>query len=200
MTLATAKNIVRRILNFGPFGLYIFGQSSQIKLPRKILGKKYISIGKRTFIFSNSWLQAIDNYQGIAYQPELSIGDDVYIGSNSCIVAMNKVIISSECVLSEHVYIADNAHGIDPRMGLIMKQNLVCKGPVLIGKGCFIGYRAVIVSGVTLGEHCVVGANSVVTRSFPPHSMIAGSPAKLIKRFDFSSGSWTPITNSVENI
>ena len=92
--------------------------------------------------------------------------------------------------LSEYVYITDNAHGLHPERGPIMKQPLESKGPVHIGRNCFLGFRVSIMPGVTLGEHCVVGANSVVTRSFPAYSMVAGMPAKLIKVFDHSKKGW----------
>lgn len=47
-----------------------------------------------------------------------------------------------------------------------------------------------ITSGVTIGRHAVVGAGSVVTKDIPPYSMAVGNPAKVIKKFDFSSGKW----------
>lgn len=53
-------------------------------------------------------------------------------------------------------------------------------GPIRIGDDCFIGMRSILMYGVTLGDHCIVGAGSVVTRSFPPHSVIAGNPARCI--------------------
>jgi acetyltransferase-like isoleucine patch superfamily enzyme len=49
-------------------------------------------------------------------------------------------------------------------------------------------------SGVVLGDHCVVGANSVVTRSFLPYSMIGGVPARLLKRYCFESKSWRQVS------
>ena len=97
-------------------------------------------------------------------------------------------------MLSEQVYISDNSHGYDPNAGPILKQPLETKGPVLIGPGCFLGYRAVIMSGVELGAHCVVGANSVVTRSFPSFSMVAGCPARLVKRFDPATSRWLKVS------
>lgn len=71
-----------------------------------------------------------------------------------------------------------------------MEQPLESKGPVRIGARCFLGYRAAVMPGVTLGEHCVVGANSVVTRSFGSFSMVAGSPARLIKVYSAATGKW----------
>lgn len=53
-------------------------------------------------------------------------------------------------------------------------------GRITIGDQCFIGQNSILMLGVTLGERCIVGAGAVVTHSFPPHSVIAGNPARLI--------------------
>ena len=88
------------------------------------------------------------------------------------------------------MYITDHVHGFNPEGGLVREQPLVCKGDVIVGAHSFIGYRVSILSGVHLGKHCVVGANSVVTRSFPDYSMIAGIPARLLKRYSLETHTW----------
>jgi lipopolysaccharide O-acetyltransferase len=73
-----------------------------------------------------------------------------------------------------------------------LSQKLTSRGRVQIGRGTFVGYRASIMDGVSLGRHCVVGANSVVTRSFPDGSMLAGCPARRIKFYCPVSKQWLP--------
>ena len=107
---------------------------------------------------------------------------------------MDEITIGDGCVLSEHVYITDLMHGLHPDQGLIMQQPLQSKGPVRIGSGCFLGYRAAIMPGVTLGDHCVVGANSVVTKSFPAYSMLVGSPARLVRSYNRKTAKWDHTT------
>lgn len=158
--------------------------------PRLIEGRQSISIGADTLVREHSWLSAIQRYGKQGFDARIDIGNGVYMGRYCCIVAMNEVIIGDGCVLSEHVYVADNAHGIDPLAGPIMAQPLTSKGPVRIGEGTFVGYRAIVMPGVTLGRHCVVGAGSVVTRSFPDYTMVIGNPARAIKQFDTTAGLW----------
>jgi acetyltransferase-like isoleucine patch superfamily enzyme len=74
-----------------------------------------------------------------------------------------------------------------------MQQPLESKGPVHLGDHTFIGFGARIMPGVTLGRHCVVGTNAVVTKSFPDFTMLAGIPAKPIKRYDLASKQWLPL-------
>lgn len=62
--------------------------------------------------------------------------------------------------------------------------------PVRIGRNCLIGMNSVILPGTTLGDHCVVGCNTTVSGTFPSYTVLAGSPARIIKRYDFSTKEW----------
>jgi acetyltransferase-like isoleucine patch superfamily enzyme len=182
------KESVKALL-YRPRGV-TFGERSYILRPYLISGRDCVLIGKRSSILSGLHIEAIKEYAGVTHQPLIEIGGDVYIGRNAYFTAINKISIGDGSVLSDQVYITDEFHGIDPHAGLIMKQPLTSKGPVIIGRSCFLGFRASILPGVTLGDHCIVGANSTVTRSFPAYSMVGGSPARLLKRYSPEAQTW----------
>jgi Acetyltransferase (isoleucine patch superfamily) len=142
---------------------------------------------------SDCSIKAVYDCGGKLASPLVWIEDNVYIGHHTTIVAMEGVHLASGCVLSDYVYLNDSNHGIDPERGLIMQQPVFSKGRIDIGQNCFLGYRAIVLSGVTLGEWCIVGANSVVTNSFPAYSMIAGTPARLIRRYSHGQKAWLKV-------
>ena len=72
----------------------------------------------------------------------------------------------------------------------ICKQPIIHKGPIIIKKGSWLAFGCHILSGVTIGEHSVVAANSVVTKDVPPYSVVAGNPARIVKQYDFEKKKW----------
>jgi acetyltransferase-like isoleucine patch superfamily enzyme len=89
-----------------------------------------------------------------------------------------------------NVYITDQNHGYEDVSLPISKQSQPERA-VKIGSGSWLGYGSVVLPGVTIGEHCVIGANSVVTRDVPSYSVAVGVPARVIKRY--INGSWTEV-------
>ena len=189
------RSLLRRfvrsyVLSPKPYGLKKCGIDTYIYIPRRINGSRYIELGDRSTVDKFSWLSAINRYADEPFTPKIQIGNDVHIGRFACITSIDSIIIEDGCLFSEYVYISDHGHGIDPEAGLLVNQKLLSKGEVYIGPNTFVGYRACIMPGVRLGKHCVVGANSVVTSSFPDYSMIAGCPARVIKIYSTAEKKW----------
>lgn len=170
------------------------GPQSYIRRPRRIDHGRHVHIGARLRMLGHGVISPVLRYANMEFHPLIQIGDDVYIGSYAKIDCADRVEIGNGCVLSDFVHITDLSHGFDPTAGLIMKQKIRACGRVKLGDHCFVGLGSSILPGVTLGEWCVVGTRSVVTKSFPAYSMIAGSPARLIKRFSLERGRWESVT------
>ena len=148
-----------------------------------------ISIGAETYIARSTLLQAVVKYRGLDHDPHLVIGEHVYVGNGCTISCCQELVIEDRVVVGDNVYIADGRHGYeDVTMG-VAQQPLV-KGKIRIGNGAWIGYGAFIAHKLEIGEHAVVGANSVVTKSVPAYTAVAGSPAVPIKRYDLAAQQW----------
>ena len=164
-----------------PLGIGTCGRGSIVMIPRKIQGASSIHIHENTIIGRRSWIGAFQKYGDQYFEPIIKIMADVRIGSGFILTAVDSIVIENGCLISESVFISDHSHGTTPGVEPPTTQPLASKGPVKVGRHCFLGIRSVIMPGVTLGDYCVVGANSVVTHSFPAGSVIAGAPAKLVR-------------------
>jgi len=103
------------------------------------------------------------------------------LGCNMRIFAAGMIFIGENVLFSENVHLSDSEHVFDDERGPV-ESGVQFKGPISIGSNSFVGKNVVVLPGVTLGERCVVGANAVVSKSFPDGSVIGGVPAKLLKR------------------
>ena len=166
-----------------------FGKGSEIKPSfLMLIGPQYISVGRNCYIGSRVQLTAWDSsYIGGNETPEITMGDGVSIGDESQVTAINKIVIGNGVLTGKKVLITDNSHGEVTRemMDIApLKRQVVSKGPVIIGDNVWIGEKASIVANVKIGQGSVVAANSVVTKDVPPFCVVAGCPAKIIKKLD----------------
>ena len=125
----------------------------------------------------------------------LTIGSNTEIGNHSTLSAYNEIQISDGVLTGPHVFIADHNHNYENPNKPIYAQGVKSKtnSKVKIGSGTWIGTNAVIVGNVEIGKNCVIGANSVVTHDIPDYSVAVGSPAKVVKRYNFENEQWEKV-------
>ena len=159
--------------------------------PTTIFNERFITIGQDTLIGPDISLSAgmVPGQECITY-PVVSIGDRCLIGRGSGIVGHFSIEIGNDVWTGHNVYITDQNHGYEDVSRPISQQSQPERA-VKIGDGSWLGYGSVVLPGVTIGKHVVVGANSVVTHDIPDYSVAVGVPAKVIKRF--VDGQWEPV-------
>lgn len=192
MDIKMLKLKIKRNMTF-LFGLGYkkFGKKSVIDQPLYIRNKKYITIGDKVCIHQGSRIECYDGYDA-----NLIIGNNVGIGYNfQCLVTGN-CIIGNNTLIASNVLIATENHGTNPKL-LYSEQKLISKD-VNIGENCWVGEKTIILPGVTLGNNVIVGAGAVVTKSFEDNCIIAGNPAKCIKKYDEKVQEWKKIINEKE--
>lgn len=126
---------------------------------------------------------------------KLEIGNNVFVGANTLLGVACKIEIGDDVLISYDCMIQDSDnHNLhyqlrkndlkDWKNGQQHNWSTTPKMPVTIGNGAWIGAKVIVLKGVIIGEGSVVGAGSVVTKNVEPYTMVAGNPAKFIKRID----------------
>lgn len=138
----------------------------------------------------------IVNIDGI--EGQIKIGNHVTITSRCQIFSSSSVVIEDHVLIASNVFIVDCSHKyLDANIPYNL-QGFDYFKEVIIGKGSWIGQNVVITQGVKIGEQCIIGANSVVTKSIPDRCIAIGSPAKVIKVWDETLSIWTkPFDNTI---
>ena len=110
----------------------------------------------------------------------LTIGSRDYFNKNIKIVCFDKIEIGDDCIIADSVHIYDHDHQFDNVLKLIKEQGYKT-APVKIGNNVWIGAKATILKGVTIGDGAIIGANAVVNKDVPTNAIVAGNPAQFIK-------------------
>lgn len=127
---------------------------------------------------------------------KIEIGDRVYIGDDTIVSCAERVRIGRYTLISHNVGIFDNnSHSLDAAVRMRHWESLLAAGhgeenfdvasaPIDIGAYCWLGFNVAVMRGVTIGEGCIIGAGSVVTKDLPPWSLAAGNPARVIRQIE----------------
>lgn len=136
-----------------------------------------LSVGAGTLLEPNCWITIADGGR-------VQIGEGCFLNMGTMVAAQHEVTIGDHTMFANWCFVSDASHRYDDMTRPITWQGFTSKGPTRIGSNCWFGIGCVVTSGVTIGDRCVIGANSVVTRDLPPRSVAAGSPARVIRRID----------------
>jgi acetyltransferase-like isoleucine patch superfamily enzyme len=138
------------------------------------LGEGRLEIGPQVLLEPGVWITAPD-------RACVRIGGGTFLNLGVMIAAVDLVEIGEHCMLANGCLVTDGAHRFDDPDRPVPWQGFSSKGPTRIGANVWCGANVVVTSGVTIGERCVIGANSVVTSDIPAFSVAAGAPARVLR-------------------
>jgi acetyltransferase-like isoleucine patch superfamily enzyme len=173
-----------------------------IRMPSEIVNPQLIRFGRDVKIGPNSVIKATTRFPGRwlehpacehvsqTYSPEISFGDRVTATWALQLIAFERITIEDDVMFGGNVYVSDGQHGRARGDRPYKFQGIEGVAPVRIGRGSWIGQNVVVLPGTTIGECCVIGANSVVSGAVPANSLAAGAPARVVRVWDNEDSSW----------
>ena len=150
-----------------------------------------VRIGDDVYIAPGVWLNIPEFAAG--RPPALVLGNGCKIGRRCMFSARNLVELGEDVLFGPSVLVTDHSHEYSDIGKPIYRQGLTLGGTVRIEQNCWLSHGAAVIcaSGeLVVGRNSIVGANAVVTKSVPPYSVVAGNPAKVVRRYDPQSGDW----------
>jgi acetyltransferase-like isoleucine patch superfamily enzyme len=191
-----------RVVHYGAMGprhrrarrFHRFGPDSLIAFPWSvILGEGRIEIGERSTIGPLASISAgMPSQTGGHGDPVITIGDRCMLGKGIGIIGHERIDIGDDIWTGHYVYITDQNHGyedVDLPVGVQMWTN----EPVTIGSGSWLGHGAIVLPGSHLGRNVVVAGGAVVAGGkFPDYSVVAGVPARVVRRYEPGAG-WVSV-------
>ena len=161
--------------------------------PGAVYGEYWISIGAETMLAPHVSLgvglptEKLDRDA----PPVIVIGSRCIVGRGSHIVGRRSIVIDDDVMTGPNVYITDHNHTYEDPAMPIGKQ-FPESAPVRIGAGSWIGAGASVLPGADIGRNVTVAAGSVVTGAVPDHCVVAGAPARIVRRYDADTATWVP--------
>jgi lipopolysaccharide O-acetyltransferase len=156
-----------------------FGRYSIIHRPDWVYGAHQIAIGERVLMLHGGWL-SVERPAWHSETPVLQIGDGCGFRPHCAISATESIILEEDVVMAMGCSVVDSDHTVGSR-GPNVLHNPLKTAPIRIGRGTWLGDRVSVLRGSTIGEFCVIGANSVVRGEIPPYSVAVGAPARVVR-------------------
>lgn len=180
----------------GPFRFRALGPGTRLAFPQgTVFGEHWIRLGEHCMIgeqvtLTVGLLPADPAEVDYGPEPVITIGDGVVIGRDSHVVALAPIVIADKVFCAPNVYVTSTNHAYhDPDRPI--GEQWPSAAPVEIGYGSWLGVNSVVLPGTRIGRGVVVAAGSVVRGEVPDHCVVAGAPARIVRRWDPVDG-WQP--------
>lgn len=141
----------------------------------EIQGTGNIQLGKNLFLYPGLYLET-------QCEGKIDLGDDVVISRGAHIVSFSNVTVGSGSMIGEYASIRDANHRFGD--GVRVRESGHEARPISIGSNVWVGRGAVLLAGTEVGDNSVIGANAVVSRNVPCNTVVAGVPARPIRRIN----------------
>jgi acetyltransferase-like isoleucine patch superfamily enzyme len=168
---------------FGSYGKDVYIEPGVV-----INRPRYVHIGDHVRIKQNTNINVHpsdkESKEGILF-----IGKNTHITQGVIISALHRIVIEEDVGIAPYVCIIDNSRKAGD-INRPLQEQTIETGPVHIGAGSWLAYNVCVLPNVRIGKHCLIGALSVVNRDIPSYSVAVGSPARVVKRFDFNRKEW----------
>ncbi len=142
-----------------------------------------LQIAARATLHTGRWVWIGHGTKIRCHEGEVSIGDKTVLGQECTLSAYQHISIGEQCIVADRVMMIDFDHAVTEVEQPIRVQGIY-KRPVRVGNNVWIGYGAQILRGVSVGDNAIVGASAVVTKDVPANSVVAGSPARVVRMRD----------------
>lgn len=172
-------NMIGKIKRYLCRNLY-YSVASKLPASDSVRGEKY---RKLRYFFASRFVAGcgknVNFERGARFDSELTIGDNSGIGVN-CLVGGRSVIGNDVMMGPDCIFYAQN-HAYD-RIDIPMnRQGFLEDRPVRVGDDVWFGARVIVLPGVTIGNHCIIGAGAVVTKDVPDYAVVGGNPARILR-------------------
>ena len=156
---------------------------------RHVVTEGFVFLGRRVELSARKgygrlvlgrWVHVGDGNALRCHEGNLRIGDKCVFGKDNTVNCYLDIEFGEATIVADWVYVCDFDHVYDDIHTLIKDQGIV-KSPVRIGPDCWVGVKATVLRGVTVGRGSVLAAHTVVTRDVPPRSVVAGVPGRVVK-------------------
>jgi acetyltransferase-like isoleucine patch superfamily enzyme len=144
------------------------------------LYEQRLEVGEQVLLEPGVWLTAPG-------EARIRIGRGTFLNLGVMVASAALVEIGEHCMFANGCFVTDADHRFDDPDRPVPWQGFTSQGPTRVGDNVWCGAHVVITGGVTVGERCVIGANSVVTRDIPPFSIAAGAPAKVLRKIEYGT-------------